>query len=722
MAVGERYEDLSSAVSGLTCVLGRDVFQRNGGTSIWQFALPEEFSGFGLDPLERMQTSPDGMHVSFVAVQGDQRRVGIAALPGHDVRILPYALSSVHGMSWSPDGRTLCIVAEDPSIGMVSIEKGRDALPATSFSLFLTGIEDTDLRAIAGPVVLPGVPRWSPAGDAIAVATQRHSGMETLSIMTTDGLAGDFVDGRIVQLGDVAWTNTGDLLCAVSSQNGLTHVLLVDVTTGSTREVDRPWNEVAWLSVLGERIVVVGRAESGWMVADVTHGTRRVLTQAFAGIGEVAAVASTVWMVTRRDEPTMELWTLDVPEGHMRLHASAPVIRDLHVRQSGAVAAVLAGSPGQETVQVYEDGLAGPLDLGHRDMVVGWIERADRSARLRHRAYLLDPLWQPVEIVDEDEDQSEPTLAPEEAATAPATLVSSEIALGEDSSTRAGEPIVGSSRRRVPQWVWWAVCLVLVAAVAGPTIVGALPRRNTGVSNVPATSDTVVDKPSDQTAGTVQTPPFPSEPPSAVEPGQEVATNPTHVNDTPASPKPTPSTSNAGGVAVGRWVAATESLHVRQGAGTDQPILGNLPPSGRAKVLAGPSKVGGMVWWHVQCYDAAGKQTLSGWVSGSYLKPASAPVTSTSPTKPAGTSFVAPAQGTLLVSSSPEEAIITVDGSIAGTTPTMISLPYGTHDISLVLEGYMVYNTSVTLKKPSSASEVKPVELNVGLIAFPLGG
>jgi len=67
------------------------------------------------------------------------------------------------------------------------------------------------------------------------------------------------------------------------------------------------------------------------------------------------------------------------------------------------------------------------------------------------------------------------------------------------------------------------------------------------------------------------------------------------------------------------------------------------------------------------------------------------------------------------------DALVAVDGSIAGTTPVTLSVTYGNHDVSVMLDGYMQYNTLITVTKPTSPSEVRPVQLDVGLIALPAG-
>lgn len=112
---------LSSAVSGLTCPSGEMYFKGMAAPASGSLRV-EESSGFGLDPSRADADVARRDARSFVAVQGDQRRVGIAALPGHDVRILPYALpASTACRGLQMVGR--CALAMRTSIGMCPLKR-----------------------------------------------------------------------------------------------------------------------------------------------------------------------------------------------------------------------------------------------------------------------------------------------------------------------------------------------------------------------------------------------------------------------------------------------------------------------------------------------------------------------------------------------------------------------------------------------------------------------
>lgn len=208
--------------------------------------------------------------------------------------------------------------------------------------------------------------------------------------------------------------------------------------------------------------------------------------------------------------------------------------------------------------------------------------------------------------------------------------------------------------------------------------------------------------------------------PSVSLPGDDIAGTSSAVVVTPkassfAMAKPPPATQPAivtYGVRTGIWVACTERLRVRSAAGTSNRILGYLVVTERARVLSGPTLVGTIPWWHVRCYGTDGKARLTGWVSGEYVRPSSAPVVSplampaASPKLPSAVKpapvikpvVVKPMTGTLVLTTVPSGASVAVNGSDRGVTPLPITLPDRETSITVRLAGYMDYTTTVTLK------------------------
>lgn len=396
--MGDKKEGgVQAAAAGLFCSVGRHVFRRDGGRSVWQKVLPHDFDAFDLDPLARPQLSPDGQHAAFVAVSGVERHVCMVALPGPVVRTLPTALTRVCGMAWSPTGKRLCVIAGDPSVGVLSMDGSQPQSILPVFSLFMAGKDDPDLSPVAGPIALPGIPRWSPAGDAVAVVGLERGGAQVVLVVAMDGREGPLVSSERVVLGTAAWTASGSLLCAVCERGDGVHVQQVDTATGASTEQGEPWEDVCWLSLEGKRVLVAGRSGGAWSVTDVTGGARTVLTASFARIVDVAATPEHLWVVAAVESGELGLWSMDLRGEHLRLHLVAPSIGAMQMHLDGRSVAVMAGPAEAETVRVATIDDEEVLDIGRRDMLIGWIEEHLPHGRLPRLHYLLTPTFQAVD-------------------------------------------------------------------------------------------------------------------------------------------------------------------------------------------------------------------------------------------------------------------------------------------------------------------------------------
>ena len=729
--IGDKKEGgAQAAAAGLVCSARRDVFRRDGGRDVWHIVLEDKFDAFDLDPLARPQPSPDGQHGAHVAVTGVERYVCVVTLPGSFVRTLPTALTRVVGMAWSPAGKRLCVIAGDPSVGVLSMDGSQPQSTLPVFSLFMAGKDDPDLTPVTGPIALPGIPRWSPAGDAVAVVGIERGGAQVALVVTTDGREGPLVSGERVVLGTVPWTSSGSLLCAVSERGGAVHVQLVDTATGESTEQGEPWEDVSWLTLVGKRVLVAGKSGGAWVVADVAGGARTVLTASFARIVDVEATSEHLWVVAPIESGDLGLWSMDLRGEHLRLHVVAPSIRGMQMRLDGRTVAVMAGPAGAETVRVATIDAEEVLDIGRRDMIMGWIEEHLPHGRLPRLHYLLTPIFQ---AVDEPMTLSAPgdaEIGTLEMAGAPAALAPSaplvpeegeanESSMPDDTSvqtvsvddhiTTADSPEQNpgpGNRRRWLRLV--AVLTVVVVAVAIVAVAMAVQRaRRAGV---------VADG-----APTVSTPSTPSvttpSTPSASVPDDTVPITPSPVIVTPAvspsvpptvvKPVTPPPVIVTYGVRAGMWVAPTEQVRVRSGAGTGTTILGYLLVDERARVLSGPTTVGTTPWWYIRCYGADGKAGVTGWVSGEYVRPSSAPVVSPAvepavPAKPVPVvkpaPVVKPTTGTIILSSVPSGAHVFVNGADGGATPLSLTLPASEVHIALSLPGYLYYAVTVTVK------------------------
>jgi hypothetical protein len=566
------------AASGLYCTTGREVFRRDDGHGVWQSVLPDGYSRLGLEPLECPQVSPDGQHGAFVAVSGAERYVCIVALPGLIVRTAASPLTSVDGMAWSPDGQRLCVVGGDPSVGVLSMDGTIPHGAVPLFSLFVMGTDDPDLVPVTGPIVLAGIPRWSPAGDAVAVVGQEQGGLQVAVVVTMDGREGPLVSGTRVLLGESAWTASGSLLCAVTERDGTVRVQMVDTCTGTTEELGEPWDDVCWLSLVDNRVLVAGRSKGAWIVADVTDGGRVALTPSAASIADVAAGPACLWTVSPVDNGRFGLWSVSLQGDRLRLHVTAPSVRGMRMRQDGTAVAVMAGAAGAETVRVYmADGDRG-VELGRRDTIVGWVEEHQPYTRAPRLHYLLTPAFEAVDVESPPELEDNGVTERLELRDVPRPLLP--VTVLENVGTRTAAPSgiddFGDMSLNVPaevpigrrQRIGWIAAIVLLTLAV--LVVGAI-----GVEGVHRLWElrAIADHGPDITTPTT---------PSVVDHTDEQIDTPSEaviVPDVPAEKPPEPVVEPAEkpvelfGVRIGSWTASTELLRpacsclVRPGGG-----------------------------------------------------------------------------------------------------------------------------------------------------------
>ena len=728
---------VDTAAAGLFSSVGHDVFRYEAGQSVWQATLQDGFSVFDLDPLARPQSSPDGQHGAFITGSGAERYVCVFGLPSRVIRILPTVLSRVVGMSWSSAGKRLCVVAGDPSVGVLSMDRSRSSSALPAFSLFLAEKDDPDLTRVTGPMALPGIPRWSPAGDALAVVGLERGCAQVALIVTTDGREGPLVSGERVILGAVAWTASGSLLCSVSERGGGVHIQLVDTATGESAEQGEPWEDVCWLSLVGKRVLVAGQSGGAWVVADVTGGVRTVLTPSFARIIDVGATPGCLWVVAPVENGDLGLWSTGLQGEALRLRFVAPSISGMHARVDGRTVAFMAGPSGAETVHIATLDDETVLDIGRRDMIMGWIEELLPPTRQPRLHYLLTPAFEavhvrtgPFSLNDAETGTLEIPDAPEPLAPF-APLVPAEEADGRlvsDAAAAQTVPVDGQvaataprrAGRRPPDRPPWpflvAALTVVVLAVA--VLAVSMAGREYGRQEVPKDGTSRVDTPSTPAVVTPATP-------SVSTPNETVpVTLPAVAAPPKVSPVASPSVPNTAsttppaivtyGVRTGLWVAPTEQVRVRSAAGTGNTILGYLLVDQRARVLSGPTVVSATPWWHVRCYDTDGTAGMVGWISGEYLRPSSAPVESPAvePAVPAAqVPVLKSTKGTIVLTSVPSGARVFVNGKEGGVTPLTLTWPAGEVHIAINLPGYLYYAVTVIVKAGATTRLVCPLLL-----------
>lgn len=365
--IGER-----PVCQGLVSSTGRAAYMRGTGECSWKFGLPDDMGAFGILPGESPVASSDGIHWACVAVGPDGRHVAIASMQSPVVDVFRKPFAGIYGMSWSRDGRMLCVAARDPSVGVIAIDKAAELLPPSVCSLFIVTPDRNELIALAGPIAAPGIPRWSPTGTAVATIGLEHGGKRSVIIVTLDGRVEPVMAGAYVTLGDNAWTPDGHLLCAVGNGDREVIPCMVDPSRGSTSQLSDGWQGITTLTIAGDNsTVLAGKREDSWCVARISGETTDVVVP-MASAPCTAVAGSRLWFVGSVRGGRVGLWTSDLGGKGPELKLTATSMKSLRVHPSGLAAAVMTGGAGKETVCAIS-ALGDMVDnVGRRDVIWGW--------------------------------------------------------------------------------------------------------------------------------------------------------------------------------------------------------------------------------------------------------------------------------------------------------------------------------------------------------------
>ena len=377
--------------------------------------------------------SPDGHYVAWIgraAAGADADLVEIAANGGKATPVtaaLPGAAAgSASELAWSPDSRTVCIVAQESN-----------GTPA----LYLARADGSGVRRLATVAGSIHDPRFSPDGARIALlysspseeangptaATPRDTGvMDThidrqhLSVVDAHSGAFRTVSGPDVYVYEYSWRPDGREI-AVSAANGsgnnnwwVARLDAIDVATGAERNIAKPTVQIAqpeW-SPDGRNIAFIGGlmsdqgATGGDMyVVAATGGTARDLTpnidesfSAFQWTGPNSLLA-TLWShggskiatVDTRTGATTALWSGDETissgsgGGLPRMSGSSNGASVAVVRESLSNAPeIWAGAPGRWVQTTHVN--TGVTPTWGKSVSVHW-----RNDRFNVQGYLIYP-------------------------------------------------------------------------------------------------------------------------------------------------------------------------------------------------------------------------------------------------------------------------------------------------------------------------------------------
>lgn len=377
-----------SSLRELVTSRGRAAYVGGAGESGWRFSLPDTMLAFGVLPGESPVASPVRGLWACVAVGSNGKHIAIASMQSPMVHVLRKPLAEIHGLSWSPDGRKLCVVARDPAIGAIVFNKTAASVPLSACSLFTAAPDEDDLVALAGPVAAPGAPRWSPASDAVAVLEPERSGRETVSLVMLNGEVKPLMTGPRVTLGDRAWTSDGHLLCAVRYVDGKFVPCLVD-TAGGVSKLSGGWEEIVTLTLADDGAAIVsGRWGNSWCIAHVSEDSTDPIASFASPVSCTTVACGRLWFVAPTKWGDPGLWTSDLTGYQLELKLTARSVRDLRVRADGMAAAVMTGDAEKEIVCVMSAHGSTVDKVGRRDAVWGWAEEhmppEKRRSRLWH--------------------------------------------------------------------------------------------------------------------------------------------------------------------------------------------------------------------------------------------------------------------------------------------------------------------------------------------------
>ncbi|HWQ21963.1 MAG TPA: hypothetical protein VN478_04500, partial [Clostridia bacterium] len=356
------------------------------GEPNWRFSLPDSMQAFGTLPGEGPAVSSDRGLWACVAVGPGGRHIAMASMRSSMARVLKKPLAEVRGLSWSPDGTTLCVLAGDAAVGVISVSNTVVSDPPATYSLFTVKTDGEDLVALAGPIAAVGMPRWSPTGDAVAIVEPQRGGRMTTALVMLDGNVRQVLAGSWVVLGDTAWAPDGRLLCAVRDGDGEVVPSLIDLQ-GGVHRLSGDWQEVSTLTLAGDGSVIVsGRRNDSWCVARVAENSIDVIVSLASAAFPAVVASDRLWFVAATGNGEPGLWTCDLTGHAAQLRLTAPSMRDLHVRADGVAAAVMAGDVEREDVCVLSAQGGTIHRVGRREAIWGWA--GEQTSQERDRARL----------------------------------------------------------------------------------------------------------------------------------------------------------------------------------------------------------------------------------------------------------------------------------------------------------------------------------------------
>ena len=196
--------------------------------------------------------SPDGLHLAFIRSARDQHALFVVpAIGGSERKVIDFGASTVQAVTWSADGRTLAVSAQQAPYGV--------------FRLFLVALDSATAQPLtAPPASYQGDlhPVFSPDGKRLAFIRSRHEAVQDLYVVGIEGGEPERRTFDRVRITGVDWSADGKHLVFASHRDGASGLWRIAASG----------DEPAWILTGGEGATVDA-------VSIARRGNRLVYTQ-----------------------------------------------------------------------------------------------------------------------------------------------------------------------------------------------------------------------------------------------------------------------------------------------------------------------------------------------------------------------------------------------------------------------------------------------------------
>lgn len=166
--------------------------------------------------------SPDGRHIAFTRTGGDSHSIFIVpSIGGSEQKVADFGTRSIQGLTWSPDGTTLIVSAQQT--------------PHGTFSLYRVSIDGGDRQRLTTPPAYyrgDVEPSFSPGGKRLAFVRSVSAELEDLYVLSLEAGSPQRLTSDSTSITGVDWTPEGSHLIFASNRNGSSGLWKIDASGG----------------------------------------------------------------------------------------------------------------------------------------------------------------------------------------------------------------------------------------------------------------------------------------------------------------------------------------------------------------------------------------------------------------------------------------------------------------------------------------------------------